>query len=259
VAIVAERSASDITALWLEIEASRASTPRRACCSALSAIEDTDALSARIWLARLPALREDRDAVSADFPRRVLRKRVECARGAVEFGRCRTDRQHDVCDRRLECFGQRQHLRALPRFDFALHTLALRAFVGCAAFGSRCLRECDRQFVSRLDRACREAVAFDSCPVLAEHQIVELDGDVAEYRELQPDGDPVDTDADDVPGAVEHPGGHQRFDQKVMDGDQRGGERDRAPVAQHHQPGERHEEIHVRVHLPRVALQQVQT
>jgi hypothetical protein len=31
----------------------------------LSAIDETDSLSARIWLARLPALRDERDAVSA--------------------------------------------------------------------------------------------------------------------------------------------------------------------------------------------------
>lgn len=232
--------------------------PSFAWRSALVAIEVTDALSALICPARVPALIEDREAVAAVvLVRRVLRQRVERARRSVEFGRRGADRSHDVRDRCLERLGEREHIGAAAAFGFALDRLAVRALGGFARLGRDLLLHRQRQAVAARHRVRRLRLAVNARLVLPGHQQAELDGNIGEHGELQADRDRMDDDASEIARSREHPFGRERIQREMVDRDQRGGERDRSPVAQHDERREPDEEIHMAVHLPRIVGHQI--
>ncbi|WP_375420434.1 hypothetical protein [uncultured Sphingomonas sp.] len=133
-------------------------------------------------------------------------------------------------------------------------TAALLALDGLAPFDRDAPRQRSLEFAPCVDRKAGEPVALDARLVLMSHQRPQLRGDVAKHDRLQCERQRVDQDLRVRPIAADLSGAGG----DVMRDGQNGRDRDRAPVAQHDQRGERHERIHARIGAPPLAVQQVQ-
>ena len=183
---------------------------------------------------------------------------VELPCGIVQFLRRSAHRSDDFRHRLPEiphqCHGRRPPIFGHSRLFGLLLTAQLRGtHIDGPAGGHRRFGR-----IAPLFRLLRQFARLYHMAIQRQQHPAQPHGQIAKHGRLQHDGDGMDRHPPDIGLIREDPGRQKKVEDEVMHRRQCRGQYDRPPVVQQRQPGQRHEEEHMAVHLPAMAGQEVE-